>query len=90
MAKAERNIHMNKRNRNRLLKEALSFLEQAYDLLLEAKDEECASFENWPESLQGTFAYELAEARAAATDDAAYSVEELRDAVEAIIADDLL
>ena len=61
---------MTKAQRNKLLKQALALLEQAYDVLLEANEAEQESFEAWPESLYETERYEKAEARASMVEDA--------------------
>ena len=81
---------MTKAQRNALLKKAYAMLDEAYLLLDEANNEESESLCGWPESLQETERYQIAEARASMIEDAFSSVEELRDNVEAIINDEVL
>lgn len=81
---------MTKQSRNKLLQQAYDLLDRAYDLLLEANEAEQESYDAWPESLQDTERYQIAEGRATMVDDASSAVEELRDNIEAIINDEVL
>lgn len=79
---------MTKAQRNKLLKKALEKIEEAFDLIIEANEEEQYSLENWAENLQGTDRYERAEERASMIEEVESETQELRDSLESILDDD--
>lgn len=79
---------MNKHERNKLIKKALEKIEEAYDLILEANEEEQYSLENWAENLLGSERYERAEERASMVEEVEGEMQELRDSLENILNDD--
>lgn len=79
---------MTKSQRNKLLKKALEKIEEAYDLILEANEEEQESLGNWAENLQETERYERAEERASMIEETSDNIMELRDTLESVIDDE--
>ena len=73
---------MTKRERNKLLQEAIKHLDEAYSILDELNYEEQDSLNNWPESLQGTDNYANAEERANTIDEAYSTLEEIKSNLE--------
>lgn len=70
--------------RRKQIKEALSLIEEAYDLLTMAKDEEEMAFDNLPESLQYSERGDIMQDNITNLDDAITGLDDAKSALENI------
>lgn len=75
---------MNKERRN-ALKNAMSHLEKAIEIISDVRDEEQDSMDNMPENLQGSERYETMEMAVESLEEAIDKIEEAKDSVDEAI-----
>ena len=69
-----------------MLKQAISHLNRAHDIVYETKNEEQDSLDNFPENFQNSERYEAMENAVDSLDDAVSSIEEARRSIDEAIA----
>lgn len=75
---------MNKERRN-ALKNAMSYLDKAIEIITDVRDEEQDSMDNMPENLQGGERYETMEMAVESLEEAIDKIEEAKDSVDEAI-----